>query len=317
MSSTFSSRDVLIGIPVFNRKQIVATAARSLSLADDIASTNILVLDDASTEFDAAFLASIYPHGSRIVRNETPSGRASVVTRMLMEAFLRGPESILIILDSDMIVARDFLRPARELLPLTEGLLSLFHAHTHPGTEAGPLLRKDAVGFAGTVWTRNLVEEVLAKVTFTIHFDNGICDYLRAQKRGIFSLKESAVQHIGLVFGENSRFGRCDFGLSFTGTEGYNISAIHEVFLLGSQAEFQRLEKLQHDFWTKSNRTIDELKHEIELLRRGAALYAGIPDAPINPAPTWRQKIAAGLARIAFRLLHFSARSQNARRDAS
>jgi hypothetical protein len=305
-------RDVLIGISVFNRKEIVSATARSLSLADDISSAAILVIDDASSEFDSGYLASIYPPTSRIVRNATNSGMASRVTRRLMEEFLRGPESILIILDSDLITARDFLRQARSLLPLTEGLLSLFHAHTHPGTEEGPLLRKHSVGFAGTVWTRALVEEALAKVPFTIHFDNGICDYLRDKNRGIFSLKHSAVQHIGLLSGENSRFASSDFGLSFTGTEWYNLSAIHEVFLQGCQHEFQRMEKRQWELSAKSDQEIKALKQEIKLLRRGAALYEGISEVGNRGDGdlTFRQRGTAWLAKVAFALLRFSARSR-------
>jgi hypothetical protein len=324
MSATFSlgdaaaprredaPREVLIGISVFNRKEIVSATARSLSLADDIGSASILVIDDASSEFDPGYLASIYPPASRIVRNATNSGMASKVARRLMEEFLCGPESILVILDSDLIVARDFLRQARTLLPLTEGLLSLFHAHTHPGTEEGPLLRKHSVGFAGTVWTRALVEEALAKVHFTIHFDNGICDYLREKNRGIFSLKHSAVQHIGLLSGENSRFARSDFGLSFTGTEWYNLSAIHEVFLQGCQHEFQQMEKRQWELSAKSDQEIQALQQEIKLLQRAAALYEGVPEVLDRRSPElpFRQRGAAWLARIAFSLLRFSTRSR-------
>jgi hypothetical protein len=301
-------RDVLIGIPIFNRRAIVSATARSLSFADDIASASILVIDDGSSEFDAGYLASIYPPGSRIVRNAVPNGNASKTTRQLMEEFLRGPEPILVILDSDLLVARDFMRQARTMLPLTEGLLSLFHAHTHPGAEEGPLVRKHSVGFAGTVWTRALVEEVLAKLPATDYFDDRICDYLREQKRGIFSLKHSAVQHIGLVSGVNSRFAVSDYGLSFTSTEWYNLSAIHEVFLLGCQQDLQRMEQQQRDLSAKSDEEIRALKHELKLLRRAAALYDGTPEAGPFPAVTFKQRLTAWLARLAFGLLRISAR---------
>jgi hypothetical protein len=306
----------LIGISVFNRKEIVSATARSLSLAEDIGSASILVIDDASSEFDADYLASIYPPASQIIRQMKNSGMASKVTHLLMEAFLDSTESILLILDSDLIVTRDFLHQARMMLPLTDGLLSLLHAHTHPGTEAGPLLRKHSVGFAGTVWTRALVEEILAKVQFTVHFDNGICDYLRGQKHGIFSLKYSAVQHIGLLAGENSRFAVSDFGLSFTGTEWYNLSAIYEVLLQGCQLEFERIEKRQHEQVSKSDREIAALKKEIMLLRRAAALYQGIPEVRDweSPASTIGQRLASWLAMVAFKLLRFSIRSRATKR---
>jgi hypothetical protein len=303
-------QDVLIGISVHNRKEIVSAAARSLSLADDIASARILVIDDASSEFDIDYLASIYPAATRITRNAALTGVASRVTRSLMEEFLCGPESILIILDSDLLVARNFLHLARTVLPLTEGLLSLFHAHTHPGTEEGPLLRKNAVGFAGTVWTRALVEEVLEKVPFTNHFDSEICNYLRERKRGIFSLKHSAVQHIGLLRGENSRFANSDFGLSFTGTEWYNLSAIHEILLQGCQHEFHRIEKEQQKLVSKSDREIEALKQELKLLRRAAALYEGIPDVrDPRQGLAFKKRLTFWLAKIAFALLRSSTRS--------
>ncbi len=47
-----------------------------------------------------------------------------------------------------------------------------------------------------------LVENVLARVSFTHQFDTGICGYLRGQTRGIVSRKHSAEQHLGPVAGE-------------------------------------------------------------------------------------------------------------------
>jgi hypothetical protein len=265
-----------------------------------------LVLDDASTEYDLHFLESVYPAGTSFARNETPSGSASVAARRLMEAFLSRNESILVILDSDLVVAKNFLAEARTMLPLTDGLLSLFNAHSHPSIEKGPLLVKKSIGFAGSVWTRPIVEEILENVPFTIHFDDAICDFLRATKREILCLRHSAVQHLGLVRGENSKFLTSDYGISFTDTSWYNVSAIQEVFLQGCRGEFQRIDRRHHQSCARHDEEMKRLREEIELLRSAVALYQG--DATATPRGTLslRRRFGASLAKIAFGLLRMA-----------
>ncbi len=68
------------------------------------------------------------------------------------------------------------------------------------------------------------------------------------------------------------------------------------------------MEQQQRDLSAKSEEAIRALKQEIKLLRRAAALYDGIPDAGQLPAVTFKQRLTAWLARVAYGLLRFSAR---------
>ena len=297
------SPSVLLGISTFNRKEIVALSARSLGHAENLSRVDLLVIDDVSTEYDLDYLQSIYPARTQLIRQATPCGTASAVAHLLMQSFLRSEHSTLIILDSDLLVAKDFLNLALEMLPRTQGLLSLLHAHTHPGRPAGDLLIKDSVGFAGTVWTRELIREVMEKVPVSSYFDDDICAYLRKENREIYSLRESAVQHIGLSAGENSTFTSADYGLSFKDTSWYNLSAIHETLLHGCQQEFLRLDHRHRQEIARLNRSLESMREELKLVTRGVALYQGDAELPSSAQLTISTRIRCFLAQAAFRLL--------------
>jgi len=232
--------DLLLGITTYNRLDTVALTARSLRHADGVAEVGILLIDDASTEYGLEALRPLFPPQTQLLRNAVNSGRADFAAHGLMRAFVeQRSEAALVILDSDLLVARDFLATALAVFPRTDGLLSLFNAHSHPGVMRDGLLVKQSVGFAGTVWSRALVEEVLREVPPTDRFDWDICDHLRATGRQVFCLPDSAVQHAGLLAGQNSRLLSADYGLGFTDTSWYNLSVLQEMLLFGVRQELR------------------------------------------------------------------------------
>jgi hypothetical protein len=269
--------DILLGITTFNRPGIVAATARSLARARGVDQAGILVLDDASTEYDAEALRRWYPPHAEIRRRDNNSGRADYATFNLMRRFIEASDRrVLLVLDSDLLVAGDFLDQALEAFPRCQGLLSLFNPPSHPGVarEDG-LLLKPHVGFAGTVWSREAVVDVLAHVTPSRRFDWEICERFVAEGRAILCLPDSAVQHLGLADGQNSSILRSDYGLSFTDTAWQNTSPLLEAVLFGMREEMKaqrvamRTAKVEHDH------ALGELRAEIASLQRTLEAVAG------------------------------------------
>jgi hypothetical protein len=239
---TISHSDILLGVTTYNRLKTVSLAARSLSHAVDVDKVGILVMDDASTEYGLDDLRPLFPPHTTFIRRPENSGRADFAAHNLLQVFRdERPESILVCLDSDLLVAQDFVATLITEFPRTDGLLSLLNAQSHHGVLRDGLLVKPSVGFAGTVWSRPVVEDVLLNVPPTPRYDWDICAHLTATGREIFCLPNSAVQHLGLSEGQNSQFLRSDYGLSFTDTAWYNLSAIQEMLLFGVRQELLNL----------------------------------------------------------------------------
>jgi len=237
-----SGSRILFGVTTFNRLDIVALAARSLSHAAGVADAAILVIDDASTDYDLDALRPLFPPHAEFIRRPVNSGRADYAAHELLRVFREErTEDVLVCLDSDLLVAEDVIATLQAAFPRTDGLLSLLNAPSHPGTLRDGLLVKRSVGFAGTAWSRDVVADVLGHVKPSPRYDWDISEHLVATGREIFCLPDSAVQHLGFAQGQNSHFLRADYGLSFTDTNWWNVSAIQETLLFGVRQEFRNV----------------------------------------------------------------------------
>ncbi|MBE9604096.1 glycosyltransferase [Acetobacteraceae bacterium H6797] len=257
---------ILLGVTTYNRLETVALAARSLRHAEGLEEVGIVVIDDASEDYGLEALRPLFPPQTEFVRRAANSGRADYAAHGLMRHFIeKRREDLLVCLDSDLVVARDFLARIRAAWPATDGVLSLFNAHTHPGAPSGRgegLLVKEAVGFAGTVWARPVIADALIHVVPTPRFDWDICKRLEETGRAILCLENSAVQHIGMV-GQNSRFLTSDYGLGFADDHWANLAAIQEVTLFGARKEIAAL-----------RRQVETLRKDVAMLRVKAAVAA-------------------------------------------
>jgi hypothetical protein len=260
--------DILLGITTCNRMDLVMLAARSLAHAVDVDKAGILVIDDNSSDYGLEALRPLFPPQAVLQRHPVHSGRADFAAHALMRAFVeQRREAVLVILDSDLLVAQDVLARLQAALPRTDGLLSLFNAQSHPGVLRDGLLVKPTVGFAGTVWTRELVAEMLQHVQPTPRFDWDICTRMQNTGRKIFCLPDSAVQHIGIAAGQNSQFLRSDYGLGFRDTAWYNLAAIQEVTLFGTRAEIARMQQEMVRALAETRAELAALRAELEALR--------------------------------------------------
>ena len=209
------NRETLIAIPVFNRAACLLRLLESLYASQSVLPANVHVFDDASDEFDTHFLRCSLQATSQLIRHDKNSGGADQAVERIFQFFLRSEYQQLLLLDSDLIVANDWLQASWRGFAHAQGLLSLFNTPTHYAhAPAGPgLVKKNSVGFAGTLWSRELVSEVLQQVDAGGAYDWDICAYLQ-NRRNIMCLLESCVQHLG-VEGQNSRLAKFDYGAGF------------------------------------------------------------------------------------------------------
>lgn len=263
-------KSIAIGIPTYNRKYFVEANAVSLCNAElhkhyDI---KILIIDDASHEYTTDYLASIYPAGSLIVQREKNSGSADLAICDLFKRCLALKTDAILLLDSDLIVNKDFIDKGLTLLKDTDGVVSLFNTLNHPIAEDnGALLVKRSVGSAGTLWDRALAEEIAATIESGRQWDWRCCSYINSTNRKIYCSRASLVQHIAYYEGENSSLESGDYGVGFVDSGFENIfitleSIVRAQIRLGSQLDTRR----------NADRFVNEIANLDQLMRRVAEL---------------------------------------------
>ena len=252
-----------ICITTFNRKRLVEANARSLQKAKLTKATKIIVLDDASSEFDVAWLKAIYPQSASIFRREATTGDASLAAFDAMSRLVATGADVLLLLDSDFIVNPNFLKPALQQLTKSEGLLSLFNTPTHPTLrEEGSLLIKPSVGAAATLWTRECALDVLKNVARGKYWDWRFSSYFENNSKNIYCVKTSLAQHLGLFEGQHLMTGGGDIGIGFDASGSFDEYLLFlEQAVLGQQSALQRLENRIHQIENRFiNRNLFGLK---------------------------------------------------------
>jgi hypothetical protein len=234
-----ASKRVAIGIPTYNRRGLVEACGVSLCSAVGVHDAEIIVIDDCSSEFDIEFLRGVFPKGASIARRETNSGGADYALYKMLKTLLETGADILIVLDSDMIVSRDFIDRAVALLPKTDGLLSLYNSHKHLGVHAcESLMLKNSIGAAGSAWSKELLSELIANVPFETYYDWAFSRYIVKTGKRIMSVRNSCVQHTGLSEGQHAAsFLQTDFGIGFVDYHGSNLAVMLDLIVFGFRKE--------------------------------------------------------------------------------
>jgi hypothetical protein len=249
-----------IGIPTFDRKRLVECCALSLRCARHIGQASILVRDDCSTKYDVAFLKLIFPDWATISMNEVNSGRADYAVHRMMLGLLDTDCDALMLLDSDCIVSIDFIEAISRYLPETDGVLSLFNAPAHKGIAVGELIEKETVGSTGTVWRRELMQDVIDHVPPSGRFDWDFSAYLRSKRRRILTVRSSKIQHLGFAGGQNSRAFSGDFGLGFSDERPDSAHFILEAIVSALPIERAQLQDETSELRTKTTSLEDEIR---------------------------------------------------------
>jgi len=236
-------KSIAIGIPTYNREAFVNANATSLRNArfPNYCDVNFLVVDDASVDFNTTYLESVYPAGSRIFQRKENSGSADLAICDLFKRCLELDTDAILLLDSDLIVNKDFIDKGLALLKNTDGVVSLFNTSNHPVAEDhGELVVKRSVGSAGTLWDRRLAEEIAKNIASGPRWDWRFSSYINSTDRKLYCARNSLVQHIGYCEGQNSSLNSGDYGIGFVDSGFENIfitleSIVRAQIRLGGQ----------------------------------------------------------------------------------
>ncbi len=207
---------ITIGIPTHNRLDILKLTAASLMQSGINIPVNIRIYDDASTEYGEDVLKEIFPSAVSIRKHKENHG-ADYNMRYMYSDFLKSEDEYFFNCDSDLIFSKGWLDKALEMIKMTDGVLSLFNTPSHSIVEEkNGLCIKNDLGGAGTLFTRECVRLIVQemKVYDPIHYDWEWSNYLQNKGKRIYSVKDSLVQHIGLI-GQNSMLERYDYGEGF------------------------------------------------------------------------------------------------------
>jgi glycosyltransferase involved in cell wall biosynthesis len=235
---------VAIGIPTHNRRHLVELNAASLCTSSLPPGTALIVVDDASTDYDVDFLRSIYPKNAEIRRRPQCSGGASQASRDVMRQLLETDADAVLILDSDLLVSSHFLEASVSLLPATDGFLSLFNTPSHAVVGArGPFVLKKDVGCAGTLWRRDVATRMFDKVPAGSHWDWRFSEFLNNAGIAICVVRDSLVQHVGYSAGENCNLTTGDIGIGFSDSDVRNAYRLAELMLADRQANFRAMQE--------------------------------------------------------------------------
>jgi hypothetical protein len=170
---------------------------------------NIRVYDDCSAEYGLDELKQIFPNAASINRNSN-NLKADLNMFSFYKDFLSSQDKFLFNADSDIIFNKKWLVHGLELLRGTDGVLSLFNATSHPAKEIvdDKVCIKESVGAAGTLFTRERVEEIINYFSKLPNsklssFDWKWSEFLVKNNIRIFCTNDSLVQHIG-YYGQNT-----------------------------------------------------------------------------------------------------------------
>lgn len=229
---------ILVAIPIHDRPRLVAHCLATAVELRLPPGSEIVVVDDASTDPAIAALLDSYAARVRLLRNEHGIG-ADAMIHTFWQRFMASPHRALLFLDSDMIANRTAVEAGLSALEGFEGLLSLYNSTLHPdsGPRTGELLPKPHLGNAGTLWTRRLVDLALAEVPSGPQIDVRYSE--RFARRGIAmaAMARSRVQHLGIEGTNNRYFGTIDYGIGFVPDAEAQSRALVETLdvLLGNQ----------------------------------------------------------------------------------
>ncbi len=152
---------VTIGVPTFNRKELLEIMAKSLYDSDLAGVCNIRIYDDCSTAYDKDYLRKLFPTAVSIKVNLSNIKADKNIYQMYTD-FLESGDDYFFNADSDIIFNSEWLNKGIEMVNRTEGILSLFNANSHKSYSmiGNEFYLKESIGSAGTLFIRDRVFEL-------------------------------------------------------------------------------------------------------------------------------------------------------------
>ncbi|MDR0526599.1 MAG: glycosyltransferase family 2 protein [Spirochaetaceae bacterium] len=226
-----------IGIPTYNRKDLLQIMAESLYESALSAAYNIRVYDDKSTEYGMEELKKIFPDAVSININKTNLKADKNMYKMYYDFIHNTNDEYFFNADSDIIFKKDWLVKSMELIKKTKGVLSLFNTSCHAVYKEfdDELVLKKILGAAGVLFTRERLKELLkyfCSMEMIKAFDWQWSEYFNGNNIPVFCVKHSLIQHIGYT-GQNTGY-VFDFGKNYkieTIKHGQIINDIFEKYI--------------------------------------------------------------------------------------
>jgi hypothetical protein len=224
-----------IAVPTYNGLNLVKIMSASLYRSDLSIPHNIRIYDDCSTEYGITELRELFPTAISIHRNNK-NVKADQNIYLMYNDFLSTSDKYFFNADSDIIFSEKWLIDAFNLLPRTNGILSVFNASSHPVKHIvdQDLCIKETIGAAGTLIARERVAEIMKvfspKDSIT-SFDWICSQYFTSHGIDVYCTNNSLIQHIG-YHGQNYRSGFFDYGKNFNVEDIRNGQIINDIFEL-------------------------------------------------------------------------------------
>jgi hypothetical protein len=225
---------------------------------------NIRIYDDCSTEYGLDELKQIFPNAASINRNNR-NLKADSNMFSFYKDFLSSQDEFLFNADSDLIFSKKWLLHGLELIRGTDGVLSLFNSTSHHVNEIvdSTFCIKETIGAAGTLFTRERIEEIINYFSKLPNpdlssFDWKWSEFFVKNNIRIFCTNDSLVQHIG-YYGQNTTIRYrgfkiikmkkpfFDFGRNFkidSLETGQTVNDIFEQFIDQNRNEDERIKKI-------------------------------------------------------------------------
>lgn len=267
---------ITIGITVYNRLHYVKMMCLSLKNSTALGRCAIRIYDDSSSEFKPDVVINEFPFVTEYRRREHNLGADNNMHQMYMD-FLETGDDVLVNCDSDMLFRTDWVNKLFELLPLTDGVLSLYNSALHlpsASLEIGreKLVRKESLGAAGTVFTREIVQSIVENVKPSFKYDWDWSNYLSSKGIRLLVTEDSYIQHIG-IRGENcDACMSIDYGLHFypldEDTLKLNVAFFEQLVAANQTAVEQKNLYYYFKFQTKKYKILQWFIEPLSLLKK-------------------------------------------------
>lgn len=220
---------ITLAIPTYNRKEIVEITSLCFKELSDI---NIRIYDDRSSEYDLSFLKKVFPTAKEIIlRNQNLKADKNMYT--IYTDFLNTNDDILIQLDSDMLIGKDFFLMVSEIsknILKEEAVYSLYNSNSHEFIEENVFKiinkeifkLKEHIGGVCVIFSKKTLEKIIKNIKIKnndfSNYDYKWSKYLRENNIPIYVSQKSYVQHIGVGGQNNTSIKNIDIGYDFVGT---------------------------------------------------------------------------------------------------
>lgn len=120
-------RNITVAVATYNRADYLEYLATSLQESVDINRIHLRIYDDHSTRLSRSQIAEIVPLVTEIVVRPF-NLKADRNMKVIFEDFLKTEDDLLLLCDSDLILRPGWLDLLLELMPQTDGVLSLYNS---------------------------------------------------------------------------------------------------------------------------------------------------------------------------------------------